>query len=244
MTVFKTNFAIHLLAMSPAKKTSENKDYCKRYRERKRAQRVKVKLQNPELYELKKKEERERKQLSRLRKKFGLINQSPVTSESTIAVANNDAATPSTSFSTKQAKARSISRAEKALPKSPRKKNEILGSLAKKYKLRIVMNKKKTGRRATELTEEEKQWIVDNLDRADLTYVNPGRKDHVYIGKKDGERQYCQKRYLLWNMRDLLNILNGNEVAGSTTGAETFPGRFEKPLSFSLLYKSSEIKNN
>ena len=76
--------------MSPAKKTSENKDYCKRYREknrekyrkndaeRKRAQRVKVKLQNPELYELKKKEERERKQLSRLRKKFGLINQSPV----------------------------------------------------------------------------------------------------------------------------------------------------------------------
>ena len=34
MTMFKTNFcisttAIHLLAMSPAKKTSENKDYSK-----------------------------------------------------------------------------------------------------------------------------------------------------------------------------------------------------------------------
>ena len=37
-------------------------------------------------------------------------------------------------------------------------------------------------------------------------------------------------------MRHLLNILNGNEVAGSTTVAETFVGRFEKPLSFSLLY--------
>ena len=66
MTMFKTNFcisttAIHLLSMSPAKKTSENVDYCKRYREknrekyrkndadRKRAQRVNVKLQNPEL---------------------------------------------------------------------------------------------------------------------------------------------------------------------------------------------------
>ena len=179
--MFKTNFcisttAIHLLTMSPAKETSGNKDYYKRYREkywendteRKRAQRVKVKLQNPELYELKKKEERERKQLSRLRKKLGLINQSPVTSDSTAAAANNDAATPSTPSSTKQAKARSISRAEKALPKSPRKKNEILGSLAKKYKFCIVMNKKKTGRKATELTEEEKQWIVDNLDRADL----------------------------------------------------------------------------
>ena len=61
MTMFKTNFcisttAMHLLAMSPAKKTSENKDYCKIYREknrekywkndaeRKRAQRVKSKV--------------------------------------------------------------------------------------------------------------------------------------------------------------------------------------------------------
>ena len=177
MTMFKTNFcisttAIHLLAMSPAKKTSENKDYCKRYREknrekyrqndaeRKRAQRVKVKLQNPELYELKKKEESERKQLSRLRKKLGLINQSPVTSESIAAAANNDAATPSTSFSTKQAKARSISRAEKALPKSPRKKNEILGSLAKKYKLRIVMNKKKTGKLNSQKKRNSGLWTI------------------------------------------------------------------------------------
>ena len=41
------------------------------------------------------------------------------------------------------------------------------------------MKKKKTGRKGTELTEEEKQWIADNLDRADLTYVNTGRKYHV-----------------------------------------------------------------
>ena len=56
------------------------------------------------------------------------------------------------------------------------------------------MNKKKTGRKATEFTDEEKQWIVDTLDRADLIYVNPGRKDHVYIGKKDRKGQYCQKK--------------------------------------------------
>ena len=56
------------------------------------------------------------------------------------------------------------------------------------------------------------------------------------LGKKDGERQYCQKRYLLWNLQDLLNILNGKEVAGSTAGVETFVDWFEKPLSFSLLY--------
>ena len=132
-------------------------------------------------------------------------------------------------------------RAEKALPKSPRKKTEILGPLAKKYQLCILMNKKR-GRTAIELTDEEKQWIWYSLDRADLTYVNPGRKNHVYIEKKDGKRQYCQNRYLLWNLRDLLNILNGKEVAGSTAGVETFVDRFEKLLSFSLL--PSEITNN
>ena len=81
---------------------------------------------------------------------------------------------------------------------------------------------KKWGRKAKELTGEEEQWIRYSLDRADLTYVKPKRKDHVYIGKKDEELQYHQKRYLLWNLQDLLNILNGNEVAGSTAGVETF----------------------
>ena len=45
------------------------------------------------------------------------------------------------------------------------------------------MNEKRE-RNAKELADEEKQWIRYSLDRADLTYVNPGRKDHVYIGKK------------------------------------------------------------
>ena len=64
--------------------------------------------------------------------------------------------------------------------------------VSKKYQLCIVMNKKR-GLKAKGLTDEEKQWIRYVLDRADLVYVNLGRKDHVYIGKKDGEQQYCQK---------------------------------------------------
>ena len=91
------------------------------------------------------------------------------------------------------------------------------------------MNQKR-GCKAKKLTDEKKQWIWYSLDRADLTYVNPGRKDHVYIEKKDGERQYCQKRYLMWNLRDLLNILNGIEVAGSTAGVETFEKPFRQVL--------------
>ena len=39
--------------------------------------------------------------------------------------------------------------------------------------------------------------------------MNPGRKDHVYVGKKDGVKVYEQKRYLLWKIRDLHEIANG-----------------------------------
>ena len=46
------------------------------------------------------------------------------------------------------------------------------------------------------------------MDRPDLSMMNPRKKDNVYVGKVDGERRYQQKRYLLWPMRDILNILN------------------------------------
>ena len=59
------------------------------------------------------------------------------------------------------------------------------------------------GLKAHTLTEEQQKWLDDAFDRPDITYVNPGRKDNVYVGKKDGERQYVQKRYLLWSLSEL-----------------------------------------
>ena len=38
--------------------------------------------------------------------------------------------------------------------------------------------------------------------------MNPRKKDHVYVGRSNSERKYEQKRYLLWPLGDLLNILN------------------------------------
>ena len=121
--------------MSPPKKSSENKDYCKRYREknratyrkndteRKRAQREKVKLPNPELYELYKIEERERKQLFRLRNKLGPVNRYSATSESPAAVNNNATnTTTSTSFLTKQARAQNQP-SGKSVTQEPKKEN-------------------------------------------------------------------------------------------------------------------------
>ena len=83
------------------------------------------------------------------------------------------------------------------------------------------------------MNEEEKQWLETFLSRSDVTYTNPGRKDHVYVGKIDGERRYKQRLYLLWTLRDLLDIANGS---GKVDVSESFYQNFEKLLMFSQLY--------
>ena len=65
--------------------------------------------------------------------------------------------------------------------------------------------------------------------------MNPGRKDHVYVGKKDGVKVYEQKRYLLWKIRDLHEITNGGSVI-EEPGGDSFSNAFGRPLKFALLY--------
>ena len=102
----------------------------------------------------------------------------------------DEQATPSTSstpqdssvFTTRQSLNRSMIRAEH-LPKSSRKKTAVLSNLAKKYELRINLNGNKRGRKAKMMTQEQEHWLFEVLERSDMTYMNPGRKDHVYTGK-------------------------------------------------------------
>ena len=137
---------------------------------------------------------------------------------------------PGSSFSCKQTLHRSLSRADSHLPKSPHKKAEIIQRLATKCKLRINL-KEKRGRPCKELTEREKIWLVEFLDRSDISYTNPGRKESVYIGKINEERQYMQKKYLLWPLREIVSIANSQEAVD-----ESFESKFDKILTFSLLY--------
>ena len=60
--------------------------------------------------------------------------------------------------------------------------------------------------------------------------MNPGKKDNVYVGKSNGQRQYKQKRYLLWPIRDLLNILN-------TPENNSYVNSYGEELPFSVLYR-------
>ena len=142
-------------------------------------------------------------------------------------------ASPDSSFTNKQTLHHSLSRTDNHLPKSPLKKAEVIEKLVEKYQVKIPFKNTKRGRPRKDLNEEEKDWLENFLSRIDVSYTNPGRKDHVYVGKIDGERRYKQRLYLLWTLRDLLDIANGS---GKVDVTDSFYQNFEKLLTFSQLY--------
>ena len=108
--------------------------------------------------------------------------------------------------------------------------------MATKYKLRINLQQNR-GRPRKELNEEEKIWLIEFLNRSDISYTNPGRKDHVHIGKIDGESKYKQKQYLLWSLREIVSVANCNEAVD-----ESFESKFNKKLISSQLYDFLKIQ--
>ena len=74
------------------------------------------------------------------------------------------------------------------------------------------MAKNKAGRKKNELRQEAREYLENFLERADITYTTPGRRDTVFVGMDYGNRQYKQKRYLLWKIRDLLDVINASKV--------------------------------
>ena len=81
----------------------------------------------------------------------------------------------------------------KIAPTQLTKKVEVIGSLAKKFKLRVAVAKNKEGNKKNELSQEEKEWLENLLERTDMTYTMPGRHDTVYIGIDYDKRQSAKK---------------------------------------------------
>ena len=193
-------------------KSDANKEYLKKYRdnERKKKKLQTLKCLKPikhkehlEKDRMRKKEYRERKkQQEQQSQQQNNSNGSSATSSSTQCAA---------AFTTKEPLQRSVNKVQKLLPKSPWKKTEMIKDLASKYKLRIQFNSKKRGRIEKVINDEPTAYLDEFFERPDITYINPGRKDHVYLGKVDGEKTYAQKRYLLRTLRELFEILNGEE---------------------------------
>ena len=90
----------------------------------------------------------------------------PSTSTPAPSTPASSSTTPSTtplqsSFSHKSTRARSLKRAAEALPKSPRKKREVVETLASnilKIKVPSVFEKKR-GRPTKEMSTEEEEWL-------------------------------------------------------------------------------------
>ena len=51
-------------------------------------------------------------------------------------------------------------------------------------------------------------------------------------------RRICKKRYLLWPLRDVLDMLNGSAI----DDGESFQSTFDKALSFTLFYKFIKVR--
>ena len=139
----------------------------------------------------------------------------------------NSSSSSTTSFSNKAVKGRSLKKVGDALPKSPRKRSEIVQSLSKKFNLRINLATKKLGRPVNELSADEIEWLLEFMERPDVTYTNPGRKDQRYIGKENGKSKFVPICYLMWTRRDLLDMVNGYSLVVED-GFDSFCDIFEK----------------
>ena len=140
---------------------------------------------------------------------------------------------PQQPFKHRSTKIRSLKKAESALPKSPSKRKEIVKKLATS-ELRWKFQSRR-GRKKNDLNEEQREWLLEFLDRPDISTQTPGRKDHVYCGKENGEKKFLQKRYLSWTIRELLEIANGHPLVPSDEA--NFFDAFGCKLTFRQLYE-------
>ena len=135
-------------------------EYCKRNAERKRMVRMTEEWTKPAIYELKKKAERERLKMCRQRQKLDLLNTKQTSSSTDVSL--QEEGRESSSFSNKQSKYRSLSKVEKALPSSPNKRTEVVGTLPKKYKNWFSPPKAWT---KSSSIEKRGDWLVNRVCR-------------------------------------------------------------------------------
>ena len=113
-------------------------------------------------------EERLRVQRDKNKKNQQWVKESIATATATNLVTkeNDDSV-----FSQAHIRSRSVQKVAKTLPKSPRKREEVISALANKFKQPIKSTQSKAGRPKNQLTESEKEWFKNFLDKPHITYV-------------------------------------------------------------------------
>jgi len=193
-----------------AKRYRENHKTAVRERDnlRKKHQREVLKALNPGVYKERLKKQSTAKALYRTKIKLREAQEK-------LTINTEPQSSSNSAFSHSASKARSLRKAASALPKSPCKKVEIVKSLAKQFQLKIRDHGQSVGRPKNSLTDNELEWLSVFFERPDITYTLPGIKDHKYTGKVNGESTFAQKRYLLWTLGEIVDILNGMPLSGA-----------------------------
>ena len=129
----------------------------------------------------------------------------------------------------------SMRKTEKALPNSPRKRNAVVSSLARKFQLRIMAQTNNRGRPKHEL-KTEKSSLLDFLDHPNITFTTPGKTDQGYIGQMYGKKLYKTKKYLLQTLNEVLDIANRCAATGIQC-EDSFVSQFGRKVSIRQLYE-------
>ena len=107
-------------------------------------------------------------------------------------------------------------------------------SLAKQFKLKINYDHQPiVVRPKINLADDEVEWLRVFFKRPDITYTLLGMKDQKYTGKLNGESTLVQRRYLLWTLGEIVDILN--DLPSTGTVGSIF-SKFSKKISFRQLY--------
>ena len=127
-------------------------------KERKMLWRLRQKCsKDKEAYEEHKRKDRERKRLKKQANTAELPNTESPGSSQPVA----SATTPESAFRYKSTKMRSLVKAAKALPSTPRRQSEVVVGLAKKLNINVgAVDKKKSSPAKVELSDDETQWLV------------------------------------------------------------------------------------
>ena len=155
--------------------------------------------------------------------------------------ARENAPPPGTPFNNKQTKARLLNKTKASLPKDRSQVAEIVSEIVKDMtptkkkmvvsQLRCTPTTNPALGRPLSLDEERTAFILSVLEREDVSYTMPGKKDQVYVGKdSEGNSSYKTKHYLLWTISDVLGIMNAED-------SDSYFMKFGEKLKFSTLYR-------
>lgn len=162
--------------------------------ERKKVERSKQKLQNPE--EVARKRELNRQRVRKFRTKQKGSEVKGISSSS----ACQDLEESSHAYSTPQALGKAVCKVQPHLPKSPRKRKAVVIKLAFATGIGIP-KKRKSGQGNKSLSNDTVKkvkafYLLDSVSRQ-----SPGKRDFV-INCHDGKKEYIQKRHLTWSLKE------------------------------------------